>query len=90
MVILVSILCEFASTIIYFMVIRKKFSEKNERRPFDWLPNRRKEQVVRYNRIVNEENTGLFWGNIVTILNRSSWIFLIIGFFMVLYLIATQ
>jgi hypothetical protein len=85
--IILSISSEFISTIIYFLVIRKKLSDTGGNLNFGWLPQKRKKQIAKYNELAKKNNSGMFWGQIVIWLHQFSWIFLVASFFLALYII---
>ena len=86
----ISVSCEVVSTVIYFIIIRKKLSEFNKEIHFDWLPHKRKMQIVEYKKILGENNSAVRWGAIVVWLYKISWITLIISSLLVLSLVFSQ
>jgi len=83
-----SIIFEIVATTIYFYIIRRTLAKLGEKLPsFDWLPHKRKAQIVKYKIIFENRRLNNIWGKVLIWLNILSWMFLLISLLLVAYML---
>jgi len=80
------IMCDLASTIIYYLVIRKVLRRHNVNVRFGWLAHKQRRLVSMYRDMMKYEDT-FNWGDIVFYLEYASWLFLIIACLIASYMV---